>query len=71
MTQTPLRKCALTLLFLLFSTSGILAQIATGGITGTVHDQTGAVVPNVKITLTNDATGRRLQPSPLRRAHTP
>ena len=57
MTQTPLRKCALTLLFLLFSTSGILAQIATGGITGTVHDQTGAVVPNVKITLTNDATG--------------
>ena len=57
MTQTPLRKRALTLLFLLFSSSGILAQIATGGITGTVHDQTGAVVPNAKITLTNDATG--------------
>ena len=57
MTQTPLRKRALTLLFLLFSSSGILAQIATGGITGTVHDQTGAVVPNAKITLTNDSTG--------------
>jgi Carboxypeptidase regulatory-like domain/TonB dependent receptor-like, beta-barrel len=56
MTQTPLRKRALTLLFVLFSSSAILAQIATGGITGTVHDQTGAVIPDAKITLTNDAT---------------
>lgn len=33
------------------------AQIDTGSVTGTVTDQTGAVIPNVKITLTNDATG--------------
>ncbi len=33
------------------------AQIDTGGITGTVMDPTGAVVPGVTVTLTNTATG--------------
>ena len=40
-----------------FSPGRILAQIDTGGITGTVHDPTGAVIPNATITLTNEATG--------------
>lgn len=34
-----------------------LGQIDTGGITGTVHDSTGAVIPNAQIKLTNEATG--------------
>ncbi len=33
------------------------AQIDTGGITGTVHDPSGAVIAGATITLTNDATG--------------
>ena len=32
------------------------AQVDTGGVTGTVTDQSGAVVPGAKITLTNNAT---------------
>ena len=35
---------------------GLFAQVDTGGVTGTVTDPTGAVVPGVKITLTNNAT---------------
>lgn len=45
-------------LFLAFFTPGYLhAQLDTGSVTGTIVDQTGAVIPNVAITLTNDATG--------------
>lgn len=37
------------------------AQLDTGGITGTVTDPAGAVVPGAKITLTNEATGIAIQ----------
>src|ERR1700686_5030394 len=36
---------------------GLLAQEATGRIVGTVTDPTGAVVPAVKLRITNVATG--------------
>jgi len=60
MTRTNLRKllATLSLAFLIaLLAPNLQAQLATGGITGTVHDPTGAVIPNAKITLTNEATG--------------
>ena len=60
MTQAILRKLIVALssalLIGIFVPTAIMAQIDTGGITGTVHDTTGAVIPNAKITLTNNAT---------------
>lgn len=47
---------ALACVLLLFGPSRLAAQIATGGITGTVFDPSGAVVPNANVTLTNIAT---------------
>jgi Carboxypeptidase regulatory-like domain/TonB-dependent Receptor Plug Domain len=48
---------ALSILLLAFSLPcGVRAQIDTGGITGTVQDPSGAVIPDATITLTNDAT---------------
>jgi hypothetical protein len=47
---------ALSLLLFAVVPARMLAQIDTGGVTGTVTDSTGAVVPGVKITLTNSAT---------------
>jgi hypothetical protein len=41
--------------------SRLAAQLDRGEITGTVEDPTGAVVPNAVITLTNDATGARIE----------
>ncbi len=43
--------------FMVFAANPISAQIDTGGITGTVTDSSGAIVPGATITLTNDATG--------------
>ena len=41
----------------IFSTvTPLFAQVDTGGVTGTVTDSTGAIVPNVMIKLINDAT---------------
>ena len=47
----------LSLVAALSAPTGLLAQIDTGGVTGTVTDSSGAVVPGAKITLTNEATG--------------
>src|SRR5688572_5769354 len=45
----------LTCMILAFMQVGV-SQTITGSITGTVSDQSGAVVPNVKVTATNVAT---------------
>ena len=37
-----------------FTAEAAMAQLDTGRITGTVIDATGAVVPGVKITMTNE-----------------
>src|SRR5271170_2070950 len=42
---------------MVFAANPLSAQIDTGGITGTVTDSSGAIVPGAIITLTNDATG--------------
>jgi len=61
--SSPRHFCArfsplLALMFLLVSTF-TLAQstVGTGSVQGTVTDQSGAVVPNARVTITNKATG--------------
>ncbi len=44
----------------LVSSSGLRAQVDTGSITGTVRDQTGAVIPGAKVTITNQGTALTL-----------
>ena len=45
------------LLFVLFAALGAWAQTSTSELSGTVRDNSGAVVPGVGITLVNEATG--------------
>jgi Carboxypeptidase regulatory-like domain len=49
------------LLLLLSMESGAWAQVDQGAITGVVQDNTGAVIPNATVTLTDTATGLVLQ----------
>ena len=56
-TKAGMRLFASILCLLVFAAGPLSAQIDTGGITGTVMDRSGAVVPGATITLTNDATG--------------
>ncbi|MGH9446939.1 MAG: carboxypeptidase regulatory-like domain-containing protein, partial [Terriglobia bacterium] len=39
-----------------FGAPNLLAQVDTGAVVGTVKDQSGAVVPGARVTLTNEAT---------------
>lgn len=45
------------LLFAVVLASGVLAQTLTGQLSGVVADQTGAIIPNAKVTLTNQSSG--------------
>jgi Carboxypeptidase regulatory-like domain len=44
------------LLLLVFSTRNTTAQEITGSITGVVADSSGALIPGVKVTVTNTGT---------------
>src|SRR4051812_19878244 len=39
----------------------MIAQVLYGSVTGTITDQTSAVIPAVQVALTNDATGLKRQ----------
>ncbi len=52
----PLPKLAPCTLLLLMTAGGLLAQIQTGRIVGTVYDPNKAVVPNATVTATNRGT---------------
>ena len=55
-------RISLGLLFLLCAPNWIFGQAgATGTILGTVTDSTGAVIPNVKVTVTNTSHERALR----------
>ncbi len=53
------RKPYLTFVLLLAGSGWLRAQAGTGIISGTVFDQSGAVLPGVQIAVTNNATGFR------------
>jgi len=46
----------LALLFALWAAPALFAQADTGSIQGTIKDQSGAVIPGAKVTLTNEGT---------------
>ncbi len=50
---------------LLAMASTAAAQTASGQITGTVKDSTGAVVPGVAVTVANELTGAKTDPCVL------
>src|SRR6202045_3553222 len=57
--KTEIFASALVASFLFLSLAGTaaIAQVTTGSILGTVHDSTGAVVPNAAVTITDTAKG--------------
>jgi carboxypeptidase family protein len=56
--MSSVKRLPMFLLLLLFGTAGVCgAQTFRGGIAGRAVDSTGAVLPGVTVTATNDATG--------------
>lgn len=55
--RTLAGRWLLCLCFVLTLSGGVLAQTLTGQLSGVVADQTGAVIPNAKVTLTNQLSG--------------
>ncbi|PYV14847.1 MAG: hypothetical protein DMG21_16885, partial [Acidobacteria bacterium] len=51
-----LRVCAIYSGLTLLVSTHLFAQVDTGAVLGTVKDQSGAVVPGAKVTLTNEGT---------------
>ncbi|HYL37464.1 MAG TPA: carboxypeptidase-like regulatory domain-containing protein [Bryobacteraceae bacterium] len=54
--RTRLKKSFLWLGLFCLAAGSVWAQVATGTITGTVTDPSGAVIPNATLTITNPAT---------------
>jgi hypothetical protein len=44
-------------LLLILPALGAYAQYENGSLVGTIHDATGAAIPNVSVTVSNNATG--------------
>src|SRR5262245_9081709 len=55
--RTLLVRAAFVVCVLLFASTAVFSQSSNGTISGTVSDASGAVIPGVTITATNDATG--------------
>src|SRR5499426_594925 len=51
------KNCGLALVCCLWAAAIAQAQSISGRITGVISDQTGAVIPNASVTVTNDGTG--------------
>jgi hypothetical protein len=49
---------AVFMLLLSLAVQGLYAQVLYGSLTGTVHDSSGAVVPNATVSITNVGTGQ-------------
>ncbi len=62
---TTMGSFLLVCIVFLCAAGAALAQAGRGSISGLVSDPTGAIIPGVKITLLNQATGVTLHPSPL------
>ena len=60
----PIRRFLILLLFVLLSFSNAVAQTATGEITGSVLDSSGAIAAGAKITLLNQETNQRREVIP-------
>ena len=59
--KVNVRRFATVSLLLFGLTAGLLAQVDTGVLSGTIFDNTNAVVPGVKVTLTNIGTNYSLE----------
>ena len=51
------RAFSTSALFLLLAAKLVFAQYDNGSLVGTIHDASGAAIPKVTVTVTNDATG--------------
>jgi hypothetical protein len=56
-----LKQTATLLVLALVLACAMFAQVATGSLSGTVTDPTGAAIPAVKVTATNVASGARIE----------